>query len=51
MAREELRVYSDGSMIDGGVGGVAVLMEGERRIREIRFCLGSAVKYTVYEGE
>lgn len=51
MAREELRAYSDGSMIDGGVGGAAVLMEGKRRIREIRFYLGSADKYTVYEGE
>lgn len=51
MASEKLRVYSDGSMIDGGVGGAAVLMKGERIIRELRFYLGSADKYTVYEGE
>ncbi|KIK36725.1 hypothetical protein CY34DRAFT_35589, partial [Suillus luteus UH-Slu-Lm8-n1] len=51
MAREELRAYSDGSMIDGGVGGAAVLMKGKEKIRERRFYLGSADKYTVYEGE
>ncbi|KAG1824556.1 uncharacterized protein BJ212DRAFT_1260835, partial [Suillus subaureus] len=50
-AGEELRVYSDGSVIDGGVGGAAVLMEGERRIRESRFHLGKEEEHTVYEGE
>jgi hypothetical protein len=48
---EELRVYSDSSVIDGGVGGVAVLMEGKRRIGESRFHLGTADTHMVYEGE
>jgi hypothetical protein len=29
LADEDLRVYSDGSAIDGGIGGAAVLMEGD----------------------
>ncbi|KAG2111306.1 uncharacterized protein F5147DRAFT_525510, partial [Suillus discolor] len=32
LAVEELRVYSDGSAIEGGVGAAAVLMEGEQKI-------------------
>jgi hypothetical protein len=48
---EELRVYSDRLAIDGGVGGVAVLMEGDRVVGERRFHLGSTEEHTVYEGE
>jgi hypothetical protein len=40
----------DGSAIEGGVGGAAVLMEGERRVRESRFYLGKVEEHTVYEG-
>ncbi|KAG2745195.1 hypothetical protein P692DRAFT_201841332 [Suillus brevipes Sb2] len=43
-------VYLDGSAIEGGVGGAAVLMEGERRVRESRFYLGKVEEHTVYEG-
>lgn len=50
-AGEELRVYSDGLIIDGGVGGATVMMEGERRIRESRFHLGKEEEHTVYEGK
>jgi len=50
-AEEELRAYSDSLVIDGAVGGAAVLMEGERRIGESRFHLGMADMHTVYEGE
>jgi len=51
MAQEDLRVYSDGSAIDGGVGGTAVLMRGEEVVREKRFHLGSDKEHAVYEGE
>jgi hypothetical protein len=48
---EDFRVYSDGSAIDGGVGGAAVLMEGDRVVEERRFHLGSTEEHMVYEGE
>ncbi|KAG2051728.1 hypothetical protein BDR06DRAFT_983476 [Suillus hirtellus] len=51
LADEDLRVYSDGSAIDGGIGGVAVLMEGDRMVDERRFYLGKIEEHTVYEGE
>jgi len=51
IAQEDLRVYSDGSAIDGGVGGAAVLMRGEEVVREKRFHLGNDGEHTVYEGE
>ncbi|KAG1890081.1 hypothetical protein F4604DRAFT_1492585, partial [Suillus subluteus] len=50
-ANECLRVYSDGSAIDGGVGGAAVLMKGKQMIRAKRFYLGSETGHTVYEAE
>jgi ribonuclease HI len=50
-ANECLRVYSDGSAVDGGVGGAAVLMRGKRMIRGKRFYLGSETEHTVYEAE
>lgn len=50
-ANEEIRVYSDGSAVDRGVGGAAVAMEGERILRERRFHLGNDKTHTVYEGE
>lgn len=51
IADEDLRVYSDGSAIDGGIGGAAVLMEGDRMVDERRFYLGKTEEHTVYEGE
>ncbi|KAG1733347.1 uncharacterized protein EDB91DRAFT_1011368, partial [Suillus paluster] len=50
-ADEDLRVYSDGSAIDGGVGAAAVLMRGAKIVSEKRFHLGSDKDHTVYDGE
>lgn len=50
-AREELRAYSDGSAVVGGVGGAAVVMVGGRIIRESRFYLGTVDEHTPHEGE
>ncbi|KAF8152975.1 hypothetical protein B0H34DRAFT_662380 [Crassisporium funariophilum] len=47
----EIRVYLDGSGIDGMVGGAAVLYrDGEKR-GSLRLQLGKAKHHTVYEGE
>ncbi|KAG1889997.1 hypothetical protein F4604DRAFT_642211 [Suillus subluteus] len=51
LATEELRVYSDGSLVDGGVGGAAVLMRGEEVVKRKRLHLGRADEHTVYEAE
>ncbi|OAX43629.1 hypothetical protein K503DRAFT_853199 [Rhizopogon vinicolor AM-OR11-026] len=51
LAREDLRAYSDGSAVEGGVGGAAVLMKGEEVVREIRFYLGTDKEHTAYDGE
>jgi len=51
IAQEDIRVYSDGSAVDGGVGGAAVLMRGDEAIRKKRFHLGSEKEHMVYEGE
>lgn len=50
-AEEEIRVYSDGSAVDGGVGAAAVVMTDGRKTREKLFHLGSTEEHTVYEGE
>ncbi|KAG2063327.1 hypothetical protein BDR04DRAFT_1123336 [Suillus decipiens] len=50
-ASEELRVYSDESPVEGGVGRTAVLMRGEEEIQTKRMYLGSDRDYTVYEAE
>ncbi|KAG1888693.1 hypothetical protein F4604DRAFT_1569704 [Suillus subluteus] len=47
LANEDLRVYADGSAIEGGVGAVAVLMRGEEVIDELRFHLGKDRDHTV----
>jgi ribonuclease HI len=51
LAREEIRVYSDGSAIDGGVGAAAILMRDGEVKDELRFYLGKDSEHTVYEGE
>jgi ribonuclease HI len=51
LATEDMRVYSDGSSVDGGVGGAAVLMRGEEVVRMKRLHLGSDEEHTVYEAE
>ncbi|KAG1876673.1 hypothetical protein DFJ58DRAFT_721136 [Suillus subalutaceus] len=50
-AEEDLQAYSDGSAVDGGVGGAAVLMRGGEAVKEKRFHLGNDQEHTVYEGE
>jgi ribonuclease HI len=50
-ASENLRVYSDGSAVDGGVGGAAVLMKDGVMVREKRFYLGKVEEHMVYEAE
>jgi ribonuclease HI len=51
IAQEDLRVYSDGSAINGGVGAGAVLMRGDVVVKGKRFHLGSDKEHTSYEGE
>lgn len=50
-AEEDIRAYSDGSSIEGGVGAAAVIMRGEEVIKSRRFYLGKDTEHTVYEGE
>src|SRR6266446_3455776 len=47
----EIQVYTDGSGLGGKIGASAVLFCGGVEKRQLRFCLGSAQKHTVYEGE
>ena len=50
--RANIRVYTDGSGIDGAVGAAAVLYREGRSGRKVkRVMLGSDKKYGVYEGE
>ncbi|GBE89552.1 RNA-directed DNA polymerase from mobile element jockey [Sparassis crispa] len=47
-----IRVYSDGSDIDSGVGAAAVLYRGDRaNPKVLRFYLGKSSEHTVYEAE
>lgn len=50
-AEEDYRVYSDGSLVNGGVGGAAVLMRGNEVVKSRRLHLGSDGEHTVYEAE
>jgi len=49
--RTEIQVYTDGSGLGGKIGASAVLFRGGVEKQQLRFCLGSARKHTVYEGE
>ncbi|OJA11398.1 hypothetical protein AZE42_03955 [Rhizopogon vesiculosus] len=51
IAQEDLRVYSDSSAVDGGVGAAAVLMRGDVAVRRKRLYLGSDKEHTVYKAE
>ena len=46
-----VRVYSDGSGFEGGIGASAILYLKNRLIKSIRFFLGSDQEHTVYEAE
>ena len=47
----EWQVYTDGSGKDGKIGAAAVLFHNGRRIRSLRYLLGSDADHTVPEGE
>ena len=48
--RTNIKVYSDGSGIDGKIGSSVVLFRGEVK-RKLRYQLGLDKHHTVYEGE
>lgn len=50
-AQEEVRIYSDRSAIDGGVGVAAVLTREGRDPKVLHFHLGTSTKHTVYKAE
>jgi len=47
----DIRVYSDGSGHEGGVGAAVVLYRGFRLMKMLQHYLGSLDEHTVYEGE
>jgi len=47
----DIKIYTDGSSREGGVGAAAVLMQGIRPARIARHHLGKSTKHTVYESE
>lgn len=53
--RAPIRIYTDGSGFEGGIGAAAVLIRrmatGRTRKRVLKFHLGTAQEHTVYEGE
>ena len=50
-AKEEVKVYSDGSIHDGQVGAAAVMYRKGKYIRSLRLHLGPAEDHTIYEAE
>ena len=49
--RAEIQIYTDGSGLGGKIGASAVLYRGGQEKGQLRYCLGSARKHTVFEGE
>jgi ribonuclease HI len=49
--RADIQIYTDGSGLEGRIGASAVLYRGGEEKGQRRFCLGSARRHTVYEGE
>ena len=47
----DIKIYTDGSSREGGVGAAAVLIQGIRPARIARHHLGKSTKHTVYESE
>ena len=50
-SRTKVRVYSDGSDINGGVGAAAILFRDGIRQKTLRAYLGTSEHHTVYEAE
>lgn len=50
-AADELKIYTDGSGLDGSIGAAAVLVRTGHEPIKLKFHLGSASEHTVYEGE
>ena len=50
-ATETVKVYTDGSKIDGKIGAAAVLLRPGQRPRTIHFHLGKETKHTMKEAE
>jgi ribonuclease HI len=49
-----IKIFSDGSGIEGNIGAAAVLyrfQDGRTTKRVLRYCLGPETRHTVYEGE
>ncbi|PSR73747.1 hypothetical protein PHLCEN_2v10417 [Hermanssonia centrifuga] len=47
-----IRVYTDGSDVDGGVGAAAVLYKpGRRQVKTLQYHLGPSMEHTVYKAE
>jgi ribonuclease HI len=49
--RSDIRIYTDGSGLEGNVGAGAVLYRDGSRKSSLRYRLGSLTRHTVYEGE
>lgn len=50
-ATETIKVYTDGSAINGKVGAAAILMRAGKEDRTLRLCLGTMEEHTVSEAE
>jgi len=50
-SREEVKVYTDGSLHNGAVGAAATLIRRGKQPRTLRYHLGPATQHTVYEAE
>lgn len=50
-ATEEVKIYTDGSGIDGAIGAAAILARPGRATVKLRYRLGTTEEHTVYEGE
>ena len=47
----DIKIYTDGSSREGGIGAAAILIQGIRPARIARHHLGKDTKHTVYESE
>jgi hypothetical protein len=47
----DIKVYTDGSGMDGKIGAAAVLYCNRRRKTHMRYKLGTQAQHAVYEGE